>query len=138
MSLRPVGLDASLSFRFTCHTELKLEDFTVGAGNTLSVLYVDRQDGREDRLCCRVQGQQDSTALVSIPFSACGEFSEVESEERFTLQEIVSSPTLLSRRFRFVNTTMAECSVRLSPVYQVHALMNRKQSFCPALVLPSR
>lgn len=129
ISMRPVGLDACLSFTFTCHTDLKLEDFTVGAGKTLTVLYIDRQHGKEDMLCCRFQGQQDSTALVSIPISVCGEFTECESEERFTLLEIISSPFLRSRRFFFVNTTMSDRPLRLSPIYQVHALMNRKQFF---------
>lgn len=128
ISLRPVGLDSCLSFTFTCHTDLKLDDFTVSAGNTLTVLYIDRQHGK-DMLCCRFNGQQDSTALVSVPLSLCGEFTECESEERFTLQEIISSPFLQSRKFCFVNRTMSNGPLRLTPVYQVHALMNRKQSF---------
>lgn len=129
ISLRPVGLDACLSFAFTCQTDLKLEGFTVGAGKTLSVLCVDRQHDKEETLCCRFLGQQDSTALVSIPLSACGEFTECESEERFTLPEIIASPFLQSRRFCLVNTAMSDRPLRLSPIYQVHALMNRKQSF---------
>lgn len=129
ISLRPVGLDSCLSFTFTCHKDLKLEDFTVSAGNTLTVLYIDRQHGKEDALCCRFKGQQDCTALVCIPLSVCGEFTECESEETFSLQEIISSPFLQSRRFCFANRTMSKRPLSLSPVYQVHALMNRKQNF---------
>lgn len=135
MSMRPVGLDSCLSFTFKSHTELRLEDFTVAAGNTFTVLYVDHQDGKEDRICCRFQGQQDTTALVYIPLSVCGEFTECESEEHFNLQQIISSPFLLSRRFCFVNTTMSERPLCLSPVYQVHAVMNRKQTFILILIL---
>lgn len=129
ISLRPVGLDSCLSLAFTCHTDVKLDDFTVSAGKTLSVLYMDRQYGKEDVLCCRLQGQQDSTALVSIPLSVCGQFTECESEERFTVMDIISSPFLRSRRFCFLNTTKSNRPLCLSPIYQVHALMNRKQSF---------
>lgn len=138
MIMRPVGLDSCLSFTFKSHTELMLEDFTVAAGNTFTVLYVDHQDGKEDRICCRFQGQQDTTALVYIPLSVCGEFTECESEEHFTLQQIISSPFLLNRRFCLVNTTMSERPLRLSPVYQVHAVMNRKQTFILILILSSQ
>lgn len=126
ISLRPVGLDSCLSFAFTCQTDVKLEDYTVAAGTKLMVLYIDQQYGKEDKLCCRFQGQQDSTALVSIPLSVCGQFTECESEERFTLLDIFSSPFLQSQRFCMVNTTMSDRPLRLSPIYQVHALMNRK------------
>lgn len=135
ISLRPMGLDSCLSFTFKSHKELMLEDLTVAAGNTFTVLYIDHQDGKEDRICCRFQGQQKTTALVSIPLSVCGEFTECEFEEQFTLQQIISSPFLLSRRFRFVNTAMSERPLRLSPVYQVHAIMNRKQIFILILML---
>lgn len=127
MSLRPVGLETSLPFTFVSHTKLTVDNFTLGAGRTLTVLYIDRQDGEEDKLRCQIRGQQDTTAEVSIPLSLHGEFSECESEECFTLREIMSSPYLLSRRFYFINTTKYERPLRLTPVYQVQAIMNRKK-----------
>lgn len=131
ISLRPVGLETSLPFTFISHTKLTLDNFTLGAGRTLTVLYIEHQDGEEDKLHCQVRGQQETTAEVSIPLSLHGEFSECESEECFTLQEIVSSPYLLSRRFYFVNTTKSQRPLHLTPIYQVQAIMNckKKNSF---------
>lgn len=127
ISLRPVGLETSLPFTFISHTKLTLDNFTLGAGRTLTVLYIDRQDGEEAKLHCQVRGQQETMAEVSIPLSLHGEFSECESEECYTLQEIVSSPYLLSRRFYFINTTKSQRPLHLTPVYQVQAIMNCKK-----------
>lgn len=124
VSLRPVGLESSLPFTFTTRSKMTFDNFTLGAGRTLTVLYIERHEGEEDKLRCQVQGQQEASAEVLIPLSSHGEFSECATEECFTLQEIMSSPSLCSRRFHFINTTKCERSLLLTPIYQVHAIMN--------------
>lgn len=127
VSLRPVGLDSSLPFTFTNHSKITVGNFTLGAGRALTVLSIERRQGEEDQVRCHVQGQQEASAEVCIPMSFQGEFSECESEERFTVQEIMSSPCLRSRRFCFINTTKCDRPLVLSPVYQVHAIMNLRK-----------
>ncbi|KAM6994745.1 protein THEMIS2 [Tautogolabrus adspersus] len=128
LSLRPVGLESCLPFTFTCRSKMTLGNFTLGAGRALTVLSIERREGKEDQVRCHVQGQQEASAEVCIPLSAQGEFRECESKECFTLQEIMSSPCLRSRRFRFINTTKCEQPLILSPIYEVHAIMNLRKN----------
>ncbi|TMS10841.1 Protein THEMIS2 [Larimichthys crocea] len=128
ISLRPVGLESCLPFTFTNHSKMTFDNFTLGAGRTLTVISTEQHEGQEDQVRCHVKGQQGASAEVCIPLSFQGEFSECENEERFTLQEIMSSPCLRSRRFHFVNTTKCEQPLVLSPVYQVHAIMNLRKN----------
>ncbi|XP_034554173.1 protein THEMIS2 [Notolabrus celidotus] len=128
MSLRPVGLESCLPFTFTCRSKLTFGDFTLGAGRALTVLSIEQCEGEEDQVRCHVQGQQEASAEVCIPLSAQGEFIECEGEECFTLQEIMSSSCLRSRRFRFVNTTKYERPLVFSPIYQVQAIMNLRKN----------
>lgn len=128
VSLRPVGLDSCLPFTFTSRSKITVGDFTLGAERALTVLSIERHDGEEARVRCQVQGEQQASAEVCIPLSSQGEFKECESEECFTLQEIMSSPSLRSRRFRFINTTKRERPLILNPIYQVHAIMNLRKN----------
>ncbi|XP_035527722.1 protein THEMIS2 [Morone saxatilis] len=128
VSLRPVGLDSCLPFTFTSRSKMTFDNFTVGAGTALTVLSIERHTGQEDQVRCQVQGQQEASAEVHIPLSSHGEFIECESVERFTLQEIMSSPCLRSRKFRFVNTTKCEKTLVLTPIYQVHAIMHLRKN----------
>lgn len=124
ISLRPVELESCLPFTFTSHSKMTFDSLSLGANKALTVLSVERDKDEGDHVRCRVEGEQEASAEVRIPLSARGEFYECESEECFTLKEIMSSPCLLSRRFRFVKTTKCERLLVLSPVYQVHAVMN--------------
>ncbi|XP_008275613.1 protein THEMIS2 [Stegastes partitus] len=126
--LRPVELESCLPFTFTSRSKMTFGNFTLGAGRALTVICIERREGEEDRARCHVQGQQEASAEVCIPLSSRGEFYECESEECFTLVEIMSSPCLRSRRFRFINTTKCERRLVLSPVYQVHAIMNLRKN----------
>ncbi|XP_044062629.1 protein THEMIS2 [Siniperca chuatsi] len=128
MSLRPVGLESSLPFTFTSRSKMTFGDFTLGAGRALTVVSIEQREGEEDQVRCRVHGQQDASAEVCIPFSSQGEFKECESDECFTLREIMSSPHLCSRRFHLINTTKCERPLILSPIYQVHAIMNLRKN----------
>lgn len=128
LSLRPVGLESCLPFTFTNHSNMTFGNFTLAAGKALTVLSIEQYEGQEGQVRCHVQGQQEASAKVCIPLSYRGEFYECESEECFTLREIMSSPCLRSRRFRFMNTTKYERPLVLSPVYQVHAIMNCKNN----------
>lgn len=129
MSLRPVGLESSLPFSFTSHSKMTFGNLTIGAGRSLTILSVEQPEGEEGQVRCHVQGQHEASAEVQIPLSSRGEFFECESEECFTLQEIMSSPCLRSRKFRFMNTTKSECPLVLSPVYQVYANMHCEKYF---------
>ncbi|KAM8869207.1 protein THEMIS2 isoform 1-T2 [Spinachia spinachia] len=128
LSLRPVGLNSCLPFTFTSRSKINVGDFTLGANAALTVLSVERNEGEEDRVRCHVRGQQQVSAEVCLPLSTHGQFSECESEECFTLQEIMSSPCLRSRRFHFVNTTKSQRPLVLSPIFQVHAVMNLRKN----------
>ncbi|XP_026172599.1 protein THEMIS2 [Mastacembelus armatus] len=128
LSLRPIGLESSLPFTFTSHSKMTFGNFTLGSETPLTVLSIERHNGEEAQVRCHVQGQQEASAEVYIPLSSRGDFYECESEECFTLQEIMSSPSLRSRRFRFTNTNKLEHPLVLSPIYQVHALMNLRHN----------
>uniref|UniRef100_A0A7N6F7L1 CABIT domain-containing protein n=1 Tax=Anabas testudineus TaxID=64144 RepID=A0A7N6F7L1_ANATE len=123
VSLRPVGLESCLPFTFTSHSKMTFGNFTLGAGRALTILSVENLEGEESQVRCHVQGQQEASAEVYIPLSYHGEFYECESEECFTLKEIMSSPCLRSRRFRFVNTTKYEHPLVFSPIYQVQNVL---------------
>eukprot|EP00064_Thunnus_orientalis_P013781 superscaffoldBa00002298_g13821 len=128
LSLRPVGLESCLPFTFASHSKMTFENFTLGAGRALTVLSIQRREGKEDQVRCHVQGKEGASAEVCIPLSSRGEFHECESEERFTLREIMSSPCLRSRKFRFINTTKCDQPLILSPVYQVNAIMSLRKN----------
>ncbi|KAF1388204.1 hypothetical protein PFLUV_G00087770 [Perca fluviatilis] len=128
LSLRPVGLESCLPFTFTSRFKITIGNFTLGANRALTVLSIERHEGEEDYVRCHVQGQQEASAEVCIPLSFQGEFRECENEERFTLQEIMSSPCLRSRKFHLINTTKGERNLVLSPIYQVHAIMNLRKN----------
>uniref|UniRef100_A0A668S6W7 CABIT domain-containing protein n=1 Tax=Oreochromis aureus TaxID=47969 RepID=A0A668S6W7_OREAU len=128
VSLRPVGLDSSLPFTFSSHSKMTIGNLALGAGTALTVLSVEKHKDQEDQVRCLIRGQQEASAEVCIPVSFRGEFYECESEERFTLREIMSSSSLRSRRFRFVNATKCDRPLILSPVYHVQAVMNCKNS----------
>ncbi|XP_040899870.1 protein THEMIS2 [Toxotes jaculatrix] len=128
LSLRPVGLESCLPFTFTSRSKLTFGNFTLGVGRALTVLSIERSGVEEAYVRCHVQGQQEASAEVRIPLSSRGEFYECESEECFTLREIMSSACLRSRRFRFANKTKCEGSFVFSPIYEVHAVMNLRKN----------
>ncbi|KAM3614251.1 uncharacterized protein V6R79_011673 [Siganus canaliculatus] len=128
LSLRPVGLESCLPFTFTSCSKMTFDNFTLGAGRTLTVLSIERHEGKEAQVRCLFRGQQEVSVEVCVPLSLKGEFMECESEESFTLQEIMSLPCLRSRRFRFINTTKYEHPLILTPVYQVQAIMNLRKN----------
>uniref|UniRef100_A0A3Q2WL01 Thymocyte selection associated family member 2 n=1 Tax=Haplochromis burtoni TaxID=8153 RepID=A0A3Q2WL01_HAPBU len=128
VSMRPVGLDSSLPFTFSSHSKMTIGNLALGAGTALTVLSVEKHKDQEDQVRCLIRGQQEASAEVCIPVSFRGEFYECESEERFTLREIMSSSSLRSRRFRFVNATKCDRPLMLSPVYHVQAVMNLRKN----------
>ncbi|XP_062321601.1 protein THEMIS2 [Osmerus eperlanus] len=127
VSLRPEGLNSCLPFTFTSRCELTFENFTLGAGRRVTILSMEEREGQETHVRSLVQGQQGSTAEVLVPLTCRGEFYECDSDQCYTLQEIMSSPHLCSRRFRFCKTTMCGGPLVLSPIYQVHAIMHLRK-----------
>lgn len=126
VTLMPVTLESSSSFTFTSCSKIAFENLTVGAGTVLTVLSIDQQEGKEDKLRCKVQGHHEAAEVV-IPLSVRGQFAECEQEECFTLSQILSSPLLNSRRFRFIGNK-CDRQLVLTPVYQIHAIMNCKRN----------
>uniref|UniRef100_A0A8C8CUQ2 CABIT domain-containing protein n=1 Tax=Oncorhynchus tshawytscha TaxID=74940 RepID=A0A8C8CUQ2_ONCTS len=125
VSLRPVGLDTCFPFTFTSRCELTLQNFTLGTGMAVTMLHIEQQDGDEESCVrCQLRGQQGASADVLIPFSCRGEFYECESDQTYTLQEIMSSPHLCSRHFCFSKKTKHGASLVFSPIYQVQAIMH--------------
>ncbi|KAM9797837.1 protein THEMIS2 [Neosynchiropus ocellatus] len=127
VKMRPVSLCSSLPFTFTSHTKLSLDNLTVGAGRALTVIILESREGEEDHLRCHLQGAHEAAAEVRLPLSTRGEFYVCEGQECFTLEEIMSSPYLRSQKFRFINTTMCDRPLILSPIYQIHAIMNMRK-----------
>ena len=124
MSLRPVGLESCLPFNFTNRSKMTLDNYTLAAGKTLTVLSIKSSEGEDGQVRCNVRGEQGASAEVCIPLNYRGEFYECENQEHFTLQEIMSSPCLRCRKFRFTNTTKGDRPLVFSPIYQVQAIMN--------------
>ncbi|XP_055782227.1 protein THEMIS2-like isoform X2 [Salvelinus fontinalis] len=129
VSLRPVGLDTCLPFTFTSRCELTLQNSTLGAGVAVTMLHIEQQDGGEESCVrCELRGQQGASAEVLVPFSCCGEFYECESDQTYTLKEIMSSPHLCSRHFCFSKKTKHGASLVFSPIYQVQAIMHLRKN----------
>ena len=124
LSLRPVGLDSCLPFTFSSYSKMTFGSFTLEAGRALTVLSIERHEGKEDQVRCKVRGQQEASAEVRVPLSFQGEFYECQSEECFTLQEIMASSCLRSRRFHFANNAKSENLFVFSPIYEVQGIMN--------------
>uniref|UniRef100_A0A3Q2TWH5 Thymocyte selection associated family member 2 n=1 Tax=Fundulus heteroclitus TaxID=8078 RepID=A0A3Q2TWH5_FUNHE len=110
------------------NSKMTFGSLTLGSGKALTVLSIERHNGEEGRVRCHVKGQTEASAEVCIPLSSRGEFYECESEESYTLKDIMASPSLRSRRFRFVKTTKCERVVVFSPIYQVQAIMNLRKN----------
>nr|XP_061789150.1 protein THEMIS2-like [Nerophis lumbriciformis] len=126
VKLRPVSLDSCFPVTFTSNTKLTLDNVTLGAGATLTVLSVLEN---EDRCRCHVRpGPGQSSAEVNVPLGTRGEFYIHGSEESFTPREIATSPHLRSQRFRFENATMCKRTFILSPIYQISAIMNLRKN----------
>ncbi|XP_061770981.1 protein THEMIS2 [Nerophis ophidion] len=123
VKLRPVDLQSALPVTFTSRSKVALGEVTLGEGAVLTLLSVE-----EDRCRCQVQGQSEASAEVYVPLATRGEFYVCEGEECFTLQEIMASPCLRSQRFRFINTTMCQRTLVLSPVFQVCGVMNLRKN----------
>uniref|UniRef100_A0A3B3ZLL5 CABIT domain-containing protein n=1 Tax=Periophthalmus magnuspinnatus TaxID=409849 RepID=A0A3B3ZLL5_9GOBI len=108
MRLRPIGLESSLPFTFTSRTKITIGDFTLSPGKELTVRCFEQLEDGNECIRCFVRGQQEASAEVCIPLSTKGEFYECESEECFSLSEIMTSSSLRSRRFCFANTTKSK------------------------------
>uniref|UniRef100_A0A674NGT5 Thymocyte selection associated family member 2 n=1 Tax=Takifugu rubripes TaxID=31033 RepID=A0A674NGT5_TAKRU len=94
VTLMPVTLESSSSFTFTSCSKIAFENLTVGAGTVLTVLSIERKEGKEDKLRCKVQGHHEA-AEVAIPLSVRGQFAECEQEEFYVIfQEPVHSSNL--------------------------------------------
>ncbi|XP_033836387.1 protein THEMIS2 [Periophthalmus magnuspinnatus] len=128
MRLRPIGLESSLPFTFTSRTKITIGDFTLSPGKELTVRCFEQLEDGNECIRCFVRGQQEASAEVCIPLSTKGEFYECESEECFSLSEIMTSSSLRSRRFCFANTTKSKQPLLFTPVYQIHAIMNLRKN----------
>uniref|UniRef100_A0A8C6K841 Thymocyte selection associated family member 2 n=1 Tax=Nothobranchius furzeri TaxID=105023 RepID=A0A8C6K841_NOTFU len=109
MSLRPVGQESFLPFTFHSHTKMTLDTFTLGAGKALTVIAIEKHEGKEDQVRCHVKGEAEASAEVRIPLSSRGQFYECESEECYTLKEIMSSPFL--RIFSTIFCSLKLCRI---------------------------
>ncbi|XP_056142651.1 protein THEMIS2 [Lampris incognitus] len=128
LSLRPAGLGSWLPFTFTSHCEVSVDSITLEARTKVTVLSVEQVEGHEGRVRCHVKGHQGALVEVMIPFSCRGEFYECESNDVFTLKEIMSSPYMCTRRFCLTNATTHNQPLVLSPVYQVQAIMHLRKT----------
>lgn len=128
VSLLPVGLDTVGSFSFVSRSELTINNFTVAAGQALTLL-----SSEEGCVRCRVVGAEGSTAEVRVPLKHYGAFYECQSEHGYSLQEILSSTRLGSRRFRSLKAKACGGPLVFTPIYQIQAIMHSK---CGVLSIP--
>uniref|UniRef100_A0A8C9VMS9 Thymocyte selection associated family member 2 n=1 Tax=Scleropages formosus TaxID=113540 RepID=A0A8C9VMS9_SCLFO len=124
----PVEPNANSSFSFTCHHELRLEDCVVRAGEVLTILLLEQQEGREPRLRCRVEGRQGASSEVLLPISCCGQFYEHKNSHAYSLRTIVAKPRLLNRHFYHLSAKVSGGPFRISPIYQVQAIMHLRKN----------
>ncbi|XP_026883028.2 protein THEMIS2 isoform X1 [Electrophorus electricus] len=127
VGLQPVGLDACGSFTFVSRNQLIIDNFTVPAGSEITILSVEHSEDKESYSRCKLTGQQGVSAEVHIPLSCHGEFYECENDHGYSLQEIMLSARLRSRRFR--NTKSKKCGSPLffSPIYQIQGIMHMRK-----------
>lgn len=119
VSLLPVGLDTVGSFSFISRSEFTIDNFTVAAGQVLTLL-----SSEQDCVRCQVVGPEGSKAEVRIPQNLYGAFYECQSEHGYSLQEILSSTRLRSRRFRSLKAKACGGPLVFTPVYQIQAIMH--------------
>lgn len=128
VSLLPVGVDTVGSFSFVSRSDLTIDNFTVTAGQVLTLL-----SSEKDYVRCQVAGPEGSVAEVRVPLQHYGMFYECQSEHGYSLQEILSSTRLRSRRFRSLKAKACGGPLVFTPVYQIQAIMH---SECGVLSTP--
>ncbi|MBN3305220.1 THMS2 protein, partial [Amia calva] len=121
--------DASARFTFTTCHPLPLESCSIQGGDVLTFLSV---ESLGDKRCarCQLRAYQDSPEVL-IPLSYHGEFYECVNDYNYSLQEIISSPRLHTRRFQFLqkkSTNPAKGPLLLSPIQQVQAIMHLRKN----------
>lgn len=119
VSLLPIGVDTVGSFSFVSRSSLTIDNFTVPAGQVLTLL-----SGEQDYVRCQVVGPEGSAAEVRVPLKHYGAFYECQSEHGYSLEEILSSTRLRSRRFRSLNAKACGGPLVFTPVYQIQAIMH--------------
>ncbi|XP_062395280.1 protein THEMIS2 [Sardina pilchardus] len=123
VSLLPVGVDTVGSLSFISRSELIIDNFIVPAGQELTLLSSEQGCAR-----CQVTGPEGSTAEVRIPLNHCGAFYESQSEHGYSLEEILSSTRLRSRRFRSLKAKACGGPLVFSPIYQIEAIMHMRKN----------
>ncbi|KAG5271437.1 hypothetical protein AALO_G00179740 [Alosa alosa] len=123
VSLLPVGVDTVGSFSFISRSDLTIDNFTVPAGQELTLLSSEQGCAR-----CQLTGPEGSTAEVRISLNHCGAFYECQSEHGYSLEEILSSTRLRSRRFRSLKAKACGGPLVLTPIYQIEAIMHMRKN----------
>lgn len=134
MGLCPVGVDVCSSFSFISKNKLKIDHFTLPAEEQLTLISLEVAEDGERQARCQLTGQNMVSAEIHLPLSLKGEFYECQSDHSYSLQEIMSSTRLSTRRFYSTNVKHAGGSLIFSPVYEIKAIM---QSECNRLLSSS-
>ncbi|KAA0702850.1 Protein THEMIS2 [Triplophysa tibetana] len=127
VGLCPVGVDVCSSFSFISKDKLKIDNFTLPAEEELTILSLEVAEDGERQARCQTTGQNMVSAEILLPLSLKGEFYECESDRGYSLQEIMSSARLSTRRFRSTIVKHIEGSFIFSPVYEIKAIMQMRK-----------
>ncbi|XP_056617876.1 protein THEMIS2 isoform X2 [Triplophysa dalaica] len=127
VGLCPVGVDVCSSFSFISKDKLKIDNFTLPAEEELTLLSLEVAEDGERQARCHTTGQNMVSAEILLPLSLKGEFYECESDRGYSLQEIMSSARLSTRRFRSTIVKHIGGPLIFSPIYEIKAIMQMRK-----------
>ncbi|XP_043915956.1 protein THEMIS2-like [Protopterus annectens] len=112
------GDDFQNKFCFISNNVLIIHKITIRPGTPLHFQTVHVIEGQRFAGCAvNIAGEN---VCISIPFSYKAEFYEVEDERLYTLQEIVHSKVLRTKKVKLVDQLK---TLLLTPVFEIHAVM---------------
>ncbi|XP_055066653.2 protein THEMIS2 [Misgurnus anguillicaudatus] len=127
VGLCPIGVDACGSFSFKSRNKLNVENFTVPAEEPLTLILIEVAEDGTRQARCQLTGQNMVSAEILLPLSLKGEFYECECDRGYSLQEIMTSARLKTRRFRSTHAKNIGGPIIFSPVYEIKAIMHMRK-----------
>ncbi|XP_063309059.1 protein THEMIS2-like [Pelobates fuscus] len=105
-----------------------MTDFIAGGqviGKQVPIQYLSTYSSKESRHAkCQVYEGQESLCF-KIPFKTEGQFCEVQTEESYTLENVLQSPVLMKRSLKC--SSIGNGSYVLTPIYEMKTIMHMRK-----------
>ncbi|XP_048882358.1 protein THEMIS2 [Brienomyrus brachyistius] len=127
VELLPVDLKSFHPISFiSCHC-LEVKGRVVEAGQVLTLMGPRTLVDEMPSVRCQIEGHRGPSSEIFIPLSCRGKFYEHDSGHTYNLEQILSSPRLCTRYFRDIKTTKCGGPLKITPIYQVQAIMSMRK-----------